>query len=66
VLWVLVDVAIGVLAVLLLIFVGFLGYRHVRVLMKAVSNASERVADASVDLNAQQATSARRSRTDVG
>ena len=42
-LWVLVDVAIGVLAVLLVALVAFLLYKRVRVLTAAVSAATSQV-----------------------
>jgi hypothetical protein len=43
--WVLLDVAIGVLALALLIAVGFLLYKRVRTLMRTVGEASRQVGE---------------------
>ena len=52
--WVLVDVLLGVAALAALVLTGFRLYRHVRVLTRTVGDSSRRLADASADLNAQQ------------
>lgn len=44
-LWVLLDVAIGVLAVALLALMAFLLYKRVRVLTRAVGEASRQVSE---------------------
>ena len=44
--WVLLDVLIGLFAVLFLGVVAFALYRHIRVLMRAVGAASARVSSA--------------------
>lgn len=48
--WVLLDVAIGLLAVAVFVLVAFLLYRHLRALTRAVGAASTVVADASTGL----------------
>ncbi|MCW2672111.1 MAG: hypothetical protein JWP14_700 [Frankiales bacterium] len=57
--WVLVDVGIGVLAVLLLLLVAFLLYRRVRVLMRSLGDASRRVGDLTPGLVVQEPPNAR-------
>lgn len=42
-LWVLVDILIGVAALAVLAVVGFVGYRHVKQLLRSAKNAGKRV-----------------------
>jgi hypothetical protein len=58
--WVLLDVALGVLAVALVGLTGFTLYRHVRTLMRAVGASSATLAEASSGLNGDQATGGQR------
>jgi hypothetical protein len=44
--WLLFDVVIGALAVLVLLVIAFVLYRHVRVLLRTVGSASRRVGEA--------------------
>ena len=57
--WVLLDVGIGVLAVLLLLLVTFLAYKRVRALLQALGDASRRVGDLTPGLAVQQPPNAR-------
>jgi hypothetical protein len=53
VLWVLLDVVIGVLAVLLVALVAFLVYKRIRVLMSAIGAASRDVGQMTPGLSVQ-------------
>jgi hypothetical protein len=53
VLWVLLDVVIGVLAVLLVALVAFLVYKRIRVLMSAIGAASREVGQLTPGLTVQ-------------
>jgi hypothetical protein len=57
--WVLVDVGIGVLAVLLLLLATLLLYKRVRVLMRALGDASGRVGELTPGLTVQEPPDAR-------
>jgi hypothetical protein len=50
--WILVDVALGVLALLGLALAGFVLYRHVRTLLRTFDEASRRVGECSAQLGA--------------
>lgn len=49
-LWVLLDVLIGLLAVVVLVLVGLALYRHGKVLSRAVRASSEQISALSADL----------------
>ncbi|MCU1593452.1 MAG: hypothetical protein JWO12_844 [Frankiales bacterium] len=55
------DVLIGVLALVVLGLVCFSLYKHGKALTRALGESSTRIANASADLNAQQAKAAARS-----
>jgi hypothetical protein len=58
--WVLVDVIIGLLAVGVLIGVGFGLYRHVKALIKTAGRAGERIGSVTAEIDALQDEGARR------
>lgn len=57
---VLLDVVLGVLALAVLGLVAYSLYKRVRALTRAFGASSARLAEASVDLNAQHSTAATR------
>ena len=58
--WVLVDIAIGVLSLLLFAAVVFTGYRHIRHLLRTAKEAGAKVGAVTADINALQEQSASR------
>jgi hypothetical protein len=56
-LWVLLDVAVGLLAVVVLVLAGLRLYRHVKALGRAVSATSESLGEASAGLSIERPSS---------
>ncbi len=59
-LWVLVDILIGVIALAVLAAVCFAGYRHIKALMRAAKKAGERVGAVTAEIDELQRQGARR------
>jgi hypothetical protein len=59
VLWILLDIALGVLSITVLGLVGFSLYRHIRTLLRALGASASTLGEASADLSSAQSKAAR-------